>query len=74
MKVRVTSPLGAPGTPWQLEVRDGNGKTSTVSGLRPLSPDWRALNYVGYISDAAVASTACLADISVTNTNTAARR
>jgi len=67
MRIRVTSPLGTPGARWQLEVRDGSGKVSTVPNLPPVSPAWRDLNWIGFISNATVTSSLCVAEISVTS-------
>lgn len=67
MTFRVTSPLGKPGSAWQLEMRDAAGMLTRVQKLRPVSPAWQTLNYVGYISDAATTSTMCLADVTVMN-------
>jgi hypothetical protein len=67
MQVRVRAALGAEAGSWQLELRDGRGKTSTFAKLPPVSPGWRALHYAGFISNAAQTSSFCLAGISVTN-------
>lgn len=67
MRIKVSSPLGTPGASWQLDLRGADGKTATVTNLKPVSPQWQALNSVFYISDAAVVSSLCIADLAITN-------
>ena len=63
----MTAALGPAAGTWSLDVTLPKAATQTVSGLRPVSPLWRRLNYVGYISNAAQTTAFCLAGVSVTN-------
>ena len=67
MQLRMTAALGAAAGTWSLDVTLPKSATQTISGLRPVSPLWRRLNYVGYISNAAQTTAFCLASVSVTN-------
>ena len=67
MQLRMTAALGPAAGTWSLDVTLPKAATQTVSGLRPVSPLWRRLNYVGYISNAAQTTAFCLAGVSVTN-------
>jgi Right handed beta helix region len=65
--VRLTSPLANTGLSWTLEVSVPGQPPLTLPGLAPVSPAWRTLNYVGYISNANRASSFCLADLQVSS-------
>ena len=67
MQLRMTAALGPAAGTWSLDVTLPNAATQTISGLRTVSPLWRRLNYVGYISNAAQTTTLCLAGVTVTN-------
>lgn len=67
LRVKVSSALGTPGATWQLELRGADGKTVTLPNLKPISPQWQALNSLLYISDAATTSSLCVADLTITN-------
>ena len=66
LQLRVTSPVVGTG-PWQLRVTDSDGKVTTIDGLPPKTAGWQGLRWLGFISNAKVTSTACLAAVSVTN-------
>lgn len=68
MRLKVSAPLGTPGAAWQLELRYADGKTVTVANLKPVSPLWQTLNSPYFISDAAVRSSLCLAELGINNT------
>ncbi len=67
MQLRMTAALGAVAGTWSLDVNLPRRATQTITGLRAVSPQWRRLNYVGYISNAALTSSLCLASMSLTN-------
>lgn len=67
MQLRVIAPLGVAGRPWTLEVNAKDQQALKLTGLAPVSPAWRTLNYIGYISNAALPSSFCLAGLSITN-------
>ena len=67
MQLRLTAALGPAAGTWSLDVTLPKSHTQTITGLRAVSPAWRRLNYVGYISNAALTSSLCLASVSVTN-------
>ena len=67
--MRITAALGAEAGIWSLEITTPKNKTKTIKGLRPVSPSWRTLNYIGYISNAAQTSEFCLAGLRITNIN-----
>lgn len=69
MKLRITAALGAAAGIWSLEITTPKNKTKTIKELRPVSPSWRTLNYIGYISNAAQTSEFCLAGLRITNIN-----
>lgn len=52
---------------WQLKVTDADGTVYTAHGLPPKTPGWHSLRWLGFISDAAVPSSTCLAALKVTN-------
>lgn len=66
LRLRVTSPVAAPGA-WQLRVTDSDGKVYTIGELPPKSPDWHGLRWLGFIANAKVTSVTCLANVEVTN-------
>lgn len=66
LRLEVTSPVAADGL-WRLRVADGDGKVTTIDGLRPKTPGWEALRWLGFISNAKVTAASCLAAVSVTN-------
>ena len=63
MHFRIVAPLGAAAGKWRLEIRDARGKTRVIDDLANTSPSWGALRWSGFISDSAVRSTACVADV-----------
>lgn len=69
MKLRMTAAVGAAAGTWSLEITSTQDGTRTIKDLRPVSPSWRRLNYVGYISNAAQTTEFCLAGVRITNTS-----
>ena len=67
MQLRMTAALGPAAGTWSLDITLPKAINQTITGLRAVSPLWRRLNYVGYISNAARATSLCLANLSVTN-------
>lgn len=66
LQLRVTAPV-AGGSPWQLQVTDSEGKVTTANNLPPKTAGWQSLRWLGFISNAHVASASCLAAVKVTN-------
>ncbi len=64
--VTITAPLGggAPGR-WQLELREGGGQPRRFDDLPFGSPGWSRLSWIGFISNAQVETSLCLADLRV---------
>ena len=67
MKFKVTAPLAGSGSTWTLQITDGNGIVTTRSGLAFVSSAWVSLNWWGFISNARVATSFCLASVKATN-------
>ncbi len=68
LQVRVAAALGPAAGTWSLEVNTGGAGAASFTGLAPVSPQWRRLNYVGYISNAVRETSFCLAAVGVANT------
>ena len=66
LQLRITAQVGAAST-WQLQVTDAEGKVYTATALPPKSPGWRSLQWLGFISNAAVISATCLANVDIRN-------
>ena len=64
---KVTAVLGATAATWKLDVTDAAGKVTSVSGLPIQAAGWGRLNWWGFISNAKVASSFCLASVKATN-------
>lgn len=67
MKFKVTAPLANTGSTWSLEVTDGNGNVTSRSGFAFASSGWGSLNWWGFISNARVNTSFCLASVKATN-------
>ncbi len=67
MKFKVTAPLGGSGSTWSLQVTDGNGVVTSRSGFPFVSADFKSLNWWGFISNARVTTSYCLASVKATN-------
>ena len=68
-KFRITTSLGGNSTgTWKLEVTRDGGTTTVVDNLSFKNAGWRKLNWLGFISDAAITSKPCLATLKATNT------
>ena len=56
----VTAGLGTAAGTWRLDVKNAAGAITTVNNLPVKSSSWKQLNWLGMVSDASVASSACL--------------
>ena len=65
--LRVSAKLGDGAGRWSLQVTDASGATKTVSDLPDGSPAFNELQWLGFISNASVRSTACLGALKVVN-------
>lgn len=66
LHLRVSAAVAGGGN-WQLQVTDSGGKVYRADDLASKSPGWQGLRWLGYIANATVTSTACLAAVKVTN-------
>lgn len=69
LHVRVSADLDMREATWTLELRGGVHTPIVLSNLRPVTPGWRELRYVAFLSNAKEASRSCLAGIRVVNSN-----
>lgn len=68
-KFRITTSLGGNSTgTWKLEVTPEGQAATVVDGLAFKDPNWRKLNWLGFVSDAATTSKPCIATLKATNT------
>lgn len=67
MKFKVVAPLANTGSTWSLQITDGNGVVTNRSGLAFASTGFASLNWWGFISNARVATSFCLASVKATN-------
>lgn len=67
LNVKVSAPLAVDSGTWTLELRRANGETTTVPGLAFGSVGWKRLNWLGFVSDAGVASSMCLGNVTATS-------
>jgi len=58
--IKVTAALGTGAGTWKLEVTNAQGTTTTVNNLQPKDSGWKRLNWLGFVSDSAVASSSCV--------------
>jgi Right handed beta helix region len=69
MKFSVTSRLANPTGTWSLQVTNPQGQVTTVNNLAYGHSGWSSLNWLGFISNATVASSFCLHSLQVANTS-----
>ena len=62
LRVKITAPLGTD-TTWTLEVGKLGGTAAVVKDLPFRTTGWKQLNWLGFVSDTDVQSTACLANV-----------
>ena len=67
INVKITAPLDTGAGTWTLEARYASGSTVTVPNLANKNATWKRLNWLGFVSDSAVASTASIGLITATN-------
>lgn len=67
MKFRITAPLAGAGSTWDLQVIDGQGQVTQRAGLPFAHAGWAALKWWGFVSNAKVDSSLCLASVRATN-------
>ncbi len=67
MQFRLVAALGSAATSWRLEVQGPEGKPQIADKLPFVSPDWRALRWLGFISESAVTSSTCLTGLRVSS-------
>ena len=58
INLKITAPLDAAAGRWTLEVRYSSGAVATVSNLANINAGWKRLNWLGFVSNSGVASTA----------------
>lgn len=63
----VTAGLADKAGTWSLTVTDSNGASRTVSNIANMSTSFKTLNWLGFISNANVTTTACLGSLDVVN-------
>jgi hypothetical protein len=64
-RFQITAGVGTSAGRWSLEVVGPDGEAHLVDGLRPGSVDWQALKWLGFVSNAIVETSLCLANVSV---------
>ena len=67
INLKITAPLDTGAGTWTLEARYASGSTVTVPNLANKNATWKRLNWLGFVSDSAVASTASIGLITATN-------
>lgn len=67
IRIKITAPLDAAAGTWNLEVRQADGRVTTVNNIANKNSGWKRLNWLGFVSDSATASTAKMGMISATN-------
>jgi len=65
--IKITAAVGTGAGTWKLEVTNAQGVKTTVNNLAPKDSGWRRLNWLGFVSDAAVASTSCVGYVKADN-------
>ena len=68
IRIKITAPLDTAAGTWDLEVRQTDGRVTTVNNIPNKNSTWKRLNWLGFVSDSAVASTASMGMIRATNT------
>jgi hypothetical protein len=64
----VTSAVGAGATgTWNLTVRLPDGPPQEFSGLKNRDPDWKSLNWLGFVSNATAATVFYLDNLELAN-------
>lgn len=67
INLKVIAPLDSAAGTWTLVVRYASGNVVTVSSLPIKNASWKRLNWLGFVSDSAVASTASIGSITAKN-------
>lgn len=67
INLKVVAPLDTGAGTWTLVVTYASGSVVTVNNLAIKNPGWKRLNWLGFVSDAAVASTASIGSITAKN-------
>lgn len=65
-RIKVSAPLGRADATWDLAVT-ADGKTSVVRGLGMVSPGWRQVAWMGWVSQTTQAARTCLGGLKVLN-------
>ena len=65
--LKIIAPLDTAAGTWTLEVRYANGNVVTVNNLANKNVGWKRLNWLGFVSDSALTSTASIGYITVKN-------
>ena len=68
IRIKITAPLDTAAGTWSLEVRQADGRVTTVNNLPNKNSTWKRLNWLGFVSDTAVSSTASIGSITAINT------
>lgn len=68
IRIKITAPLDTAAGSWTLEVRQADGRVTTLNNLPNKNSAWKRLNWLGFVSDAAVASASSIGMIRATNT------
>ena len=67
IKLKVIAPLDTAAGTWTLVVTYASGGVVTVNNLVIKNAGWKRLNWLGFVSDSAVASTASIGSITAKN-------
>jgi hypothetical protein len=65
--IKITAPLDTAAGTWTLVVTYADGTSTTVANLANKNPGWQRLNWLGFVSDSALSSTASIGYIKANN-------